>query len=192
MHFLLESIALGGPSYHFRGWGLVDDLAPPDVADVIIIDWQSLGSGPALRSVAALAQTDTVGAAVLLRIRRLSLYAVALRAGAHSCFDLDLDATEIRRAVNSAALRRVFVPRSLHSSVVSRTLHAVSGPSEPSPRELEVGELITHGLRNGTIARLLGISPKTVSTYRARLCDKLSVSSDVELADRLRQTGLVE
>ena len=45
-----------------------------------------------------------------------------------------------------------------------------------SPRESEILELMTEGLTNRQIALALGISPKTVATYIARIYMKLGVS----------------
>lgn len=54
--------------------------------------------------------------------------------------------------------------------------------NELSPRELAVFELITQGTRPSEIAESLGLSVKTVSTYRARTMQKLGVRSNVNLA----------
>ena len=53
--------------------------------------------------------------------------------------------------------------------------------AELSSRELEVLMLVVKGGKIKDIADKLCISPKTVSTYRYRLYNKLGVTSDVEL-----------
>ena len=50
-----------------------------------------------------------------------------------------------------------------------------------APREMQVMVRIAHGEGTQQIADSLCISPKTVSTYRTRLFEKLDVSNDVEL-----------
>lgn len=50
-----------------------------------------------------------------------------------------------------------------------------------SGREREVLDGIVRGLSNKAIARDLGLSPRTVETYRANVFDKLQVGSVVEL-----------
>lgn len=42
--------------------------------------------------------------------------------------------------------------------------------------------LLMEGKKIPEISEALCLSPKTVSTYRHRLCDKVGVKSDVELA----------
>jgi len=50
-----------------------------------------------------------------------------------------------------------------------------------SPREMQVMVMIAQGKTNGSISDTLFLSPKTISTFRSRLFEKLSVSNDVEL-----------
>lgn len=60
-----------------------------------------------------------------------------------------------------------------------------------TPRELAVLQLLAEGQSNLRIAEQLLISFKTVSTYKARLLEKLHVKSNVELAEIARRNGLV-
>lgn len=61
-----------------------------------------------------------------------------------------------------------------------------------SARELKVMIMISQGLSTQQIAEKLCLSPKTVSTYRARLFAKLGVSSDVALTHLALRYGLLE
>lgn len=58
-----------------------------------------------------------------------------------------------------------------------------------TPREREVGALMTRGLLNKQIAWELGTAEKTVKLHRARLLEKLSVGSVAELARLAERTG---
>jgi two-component system response regulator DctR len=53
-------------------------------------------------------------------------------------------------------------------------------------RERDVMHLVVEGLPNKLIADQLGISVRTVEVHRARVFDKMSVKSAVELANLLR------
>jgi FixJ family two-component response regulator len=51
-----------------------------------------------------------------------------------------------------------------------------------TPREREVGVLVADGFANKVIASKLGTAEQTVKVHRARLMQKLAVSSAAELA----------
>lgn len=61
-----------------------------------------------------------------------------------------------------------------------------------SNRELEVVRQVAMGSSVKAIAALLHLSEKTVETYRARISQKLSVSSNVELTRFALRNGLVD
>jgi two-component system response regulator FixJ len=55
-----------------------------------------------------------------------------------------------------------------------------------TPRERDVARLLAQGMQNRQIATALGISPRTVEVYKARMMEKLDCRN---LADVLRVTG---
>jgi two-component system invasion response regulator UvrY len=61
-----------------------------------------------------------------------------------------------------------------------------------SAREMQIMLLITRGQINQEISDALFLSPKTISTYRHRLFEKLDVSNDVELTHLAIRHGLLE
>jgi len=61
-----------------------------------------------------------------------------------------------------------------------------------SAREMQVMMMITQGQGNQQISDTLFLSPKTISTYRHRLYEKLDVSNDVELTHLAIRHGLLE
>jgi len=61
-----------------------------------------------------------------------------------------------------------------------------------SQRELQVLMMIAQGKRNNAISDTLNLSPKTVSTYRKRLHEKLEVESDIEMMHFAIKNGLLE
>jgi DNA-binding NarL/FixJ family response regulator len=70
------------------------------------------------------------------------------------------------------------------------------GPASPtatallSQREREVLELVAQGYTNQQIADHLGLSVKTVETYRARLVEKLGLQSRAELVRYALDSGV--
>ncbi|MCW8831151.1 MAG: LuxR C-terminal-related transcriptional regulator, partial [Gammaproteobacteria bacterium] len=61
-----------------------------------------------------------------------------------------------------------------------------------SQRELQVLMMIAEGKRNNAISETLNLSPKTISTYRKRLHEKLGVSSDIEMLHLALKNGLLD
>jgi two-component system response regulator FimZ (fimbrial Z protein)/two-component system response regulator EvgA len=59
-----------------------------------------------------------------------------------------------------------------------------------SRRELAVLRFIAQGGRNKDIAQSLFISPKTVSTYKIRLLNKLNLKTTLDLVEYARMNGL--
>ena len=75
----------------------------------------------------------------------------------------------------------LLLPRMLHLAAhLSRGSNA-SPFDALSQRELQVMYMLTQGLGTQAISDRLCLSPKTVSTYRYRLFEKLGVHNDVEL-----------
>jgi RNA polymerase sigma factor (sigma-70 family) len=102
----------------------------------------------------------------------------ALKAGAFDFiekpFDDGLLLRTIRAASEASATRRA---RSERDARFAQSLGRLT------PREREVLDHVLAGRHNREIAALLGISPRTIEVYKARLMDKLDVD---RLADLIR------
>ena len=61
-----------------------------------------------------------------------------------------------------------------------------------SQREFEVFSLISSGMTSKKMAEKLGLSQKTISTYRTRILDKLSLSNTTQLIQFALQNSLGE
>jgi two-component system, NarL family, invasion response regulator UvrY len=61
-----------------------------------------------------------------------------------------------------------------------------------SRREFQVMLMISHGLTNAEISDKLCLSPKTISTYRLRLLEKLGAQNEVDLIKIAVEQGMVE
>lgn len=95
------------------------------------------------------------------------------------------------------AVRRIHSGRRYISTGLGEQLAAGLDDSGLAPhltlssRELRVLAMIAEGLSLKEIAAGMGISAKTVSTYRARICEKLSCGSNAELVRYAMQHNLV-
>jgi len=61
-----------------------------------------------------------------------------------------------------------------------------------SMRETQVLMMIAQGTKTIKISEMLNLSPKTISTYRARLYEKLDVSSDIEMLHLAMKYGMLD
>jgi FixJ family two-component response regulator len=64
---------------------------------------------------------------------------------------------------------------------------ATREPDALTAREREVMALLVEGLHNRRIAETLGISPRTVEVHKARVLDKLGVTSVVDLVKQVER-----
>lgn len=64
--------------------------------------------------------------------------------------------------------------------------------SSLSRREMEVLSGLIRGERNSTIAARLQLSTKSISTYRARIFEKLKVDSNVQLSSLVSRSGALK
>ena len=98
-----------------------------------------------------------------------------------------------------AAIRHVSAGRKyLTPSIAEEVANALSGKDEQSPhetlsdREYQTLCLIASGKSLSDIASELVISPKTVSVYRARVLEKLSLKNNADIARYAIRNQLVE
>lgn len=110
-------------------------------------------------------------------------YAVrAFRAGAMAYLTKPTAPEELARAVKQVLTGRMYVTASIGAPVAgSLSMNPCPSPHTLSERELEVLVLLAQGRSVKHIAEFLTLSIKTVSTYRARLLDKLQLSTTAEL-----------
>ena len=75
-------------------------------------------------------------------------------------------------------------------------LSVLPGESNPldnlSMRETQVLMMIAQGTKTQKISEILNLSPKTISTYRMRLYEKLDVSSDIEMLHLAMKHGVMD
>ncbi|NOQ69165.1 MAG: response regulator [Gammaproteobacteria bacterium] len=61
-----------------------------------------------------------------------------------------------------------------------------------SRREIQVLMMISQGTKTQEISEILNLSPKTISTYRTRLNEKLNVNSDIEMLRLAMKYGVLD
>ncbi len=107
-----------------------------------------------------------------------------------------LIADEVRRAGAHACVSKGDPPTELTSAVEALAAHGTfwgSGAAalRLTPREREIVKLLAEGKTNWCIARILGISVKTVESHRGNSMQKLKLGSIVELVHYAVRNRLV-
>jgi two-component system, NarL family, invasion response regulator UvrY len=100
--------------------------------------------------------------------------------------------TAIRRVNAGERYIAAEIARQLALQAVNRNNSSGSPFDQLSAREMQVMIMATGGHSVQDISDKLHLSPKTVSTYRSRLFDKLGVSNDVELTRLAMRYGVIE
>lgn len=106
----------------------------------------------------------------------------ALKAGASGYVTKGSEPEVLLAAIRKIATGGRFIDPSLVEAMVFETPATGGLPHESlSERELQILKLIAAGLPLGRIADQLHLSPKTVSTYKMRLMDKLGIDNNADL-----------
>lgn len=122
-------------------------------------------------------------------------YAVrAFRAGASGYLTKQSIPEELITAVETVAAGRKYITPSVADALASEVHHDTTKlPHEQlSDREYQVLLRIAAGKTVGEIAEELRLSPKTVSTYRSRILEKMEIRTSAELTHYAFQHKLVE
>ncbi len=97
-----------------------------------------------------------------------------------------------------AAIRKIldgesYLSPDVAKEIAMKSLQKVDSPFEClSEREVQVAMMIVNCQNNQEIADALYVSPKTISTYRARIFEKLRIDSDVKLTHMAMRYGLLQ
>ena len=115
-------------------------------------------------------------------------------AGALGYLTKGCPANELFEAIRAAAKGRPFVSAEVSKKLAIAKLAGGKGESpfsKVAAREMQVLMLIIQGKKTQDISDILCLSPKTISTYRHRLYEKLGVETDVELTHLSLRYGLM-
>ena len=154
--------------------------APPDV---ILMDANISGMG-ALEATRNFSDRFTDVPLIILGVYDHQPYpGLVLEAGARGYALKNGSLAQLLDAIQSVAKGQRYVAPLVAQNMIfgAATDSTASLLERISPREMQILLMVAQGEANGQIAARLNLSPKTVSTYRYRLYDKLEVRNDVEL-----------
>lgn len=104
-----------------------------------------------------------------------------LEAGACGFLTKACSMDELITAIRQVGRGGRFVSNEVAAQIALAPSDGASPFQRLSERELQVVRLMAQGRDQKAVSAELGLSPKTVSTYRHRVFEKLGVASDVEL-----------
>lgn len=162
--------------------------------DVVLMDVNMPGIGglEATRKIAQIAPQLPV---IILTVHTDDPFPSSLlKAGASGYLHKGCKLDEIILAINEVHVGRRYICTDIAQTLALSLLPGNEGsPFDTlSQRELQVMLMVLKGHKTQEISDKLCLSPKTVSTYRHRLFDKLNVSSDTELTRLAMRYGMLD
>ena len=169
-------------------------LVRQDPPDVILMDVSMPGIG-GLETTRRLKATHPHIPVVIVTVHTDDPFPNSLiKAGAMGYLHKGCSVTEINRAIHEVHAGQRYLSSDIAQSLALTLLNG--GNSSPfdqlSAREMQVLNMMSRGNKVGEIATQLTLSPKTISTYRRRIFDKLSVHNDTELTRLAMNYGMLE
>jgi len=161
--------------------------------DVLVLDLNLPGRS-GLDVLHALRDEGSRVRTLVLSMYPEEVYALrALKAGAYGYVSKGADPYAIVQAVRTLAQGRKHVTPEIAQMLTESLMSpALEKPHELlSDRELQTLQMIARGQKLSEIADALSLSPKTLSVYRARVMEKLRISSTSEMAVYALTHGLV-
>ena len=164
------------------------------VADVILLD-VSMPGPPFTETLRRLREEHPSVRVLVLSAHPEDQWAVrALRGGASGYLTKDHSPGQLLEAIRRVHRGGKYVSPTLAERLAAQLgQNFLGAPHEQlSDREFDVLRGLGAGRTVKEIAEALGLSPKTVSTYRTRLMEKLQFSSNADLVRYSAEHGLIE
>ena len=167
-------------------------LAQAQRFDVALIDI-ALPDRSGLELLKSLRTQQPALAVLILSIYSEEVYALrAIRLGASGYLTKSTPAKTLIAAVRKAHAGGRYVSPELAERLAQHLGNTRTASHEAlSDRELEVLKLLARGESLARIAETLHLSPNTVTTYRARICQKMQLKSNAELTRYALEQGLL-
>ncbi len=122
-------------------------------------------------------------------------YAIrALKLGASGYLTKDSVSEELIQAIRKISLGKTYVSAALADQLAEHLIHRKEKPPHEylSEREYQVMLRLAQGKSVGEISRELFLSVKTISTYRARILEKMNMKKNAELSLYAIKEKLIE
>lgn len=166
------------------GAGELLDAIRSEHFDVAVITLP-LGNDQGLELIAAIRAADDLLPVIVLAGYSAEHYAMSfVRAGANAFLPRNASPDQIREAIASVAGGGKYLSPAV-ATELARSLGVAGEPQPPherlSRREQQVFRMLAAGATPTAIGTSLGLSVKTVSTYRARILEKTGFRSNADM-----------
>ena len=169
---------------------LVREMRP----DVVLMDVSMPGIG-GLEATRKLLRVDPALRIIALTIHVEEPYPSRLmEAGAMGYITKGCDEGEITAAIRAVMRGERYIGADIARQMALAGFDGTrdGGLDKLSQREMQVMMMVTQGYKMQEISDTLCLSPKTISTYRYRLYEKLGVETDVELTHLAIRHGMID
>jgi two-component system invasion response regulator UvrY len=173
-----------------EGVKLAQELEP----DVILMDVNMPGIG-GVEACRRILQRNPKQKIIVLTIHNEQTFPKRmLEIGARGYLTKECGFEEMLTAINQVHNGSAYIAPSIAQQLALSLLpgNELNPIDRLSRREFQVMLMISHGLSNAEISDKLCLSPKTVSTYRLRLLEKLGAQNEVDLIKIAVEQGMVE
>ena len=170
------------------------ELARQTELDVLLLDISMPDQGGIDALAAIKARRPELPVLILSGFPETHYATAMLRQGASGYLNKECDPDEIANAIRTVARGRRYIT----PAVAELLADGVSGAGEKLPhealseRELQVFLRLAKGETVGHIADSMFLSAKTVSTYRARVLEKLKLETNSDLTYYALKSGLIQ
>ncbi len=168
-------------------------LAAERKPDVVLMDVKMPGMGGIEATRRMIRLVPGIGIIALTAMETEPFPSQLHDAGARGYLTKSCPAVEVLEAIRTVNRGALYV----ESGIAREKMLAGWRKDEPNPfselssREMQVLLMILEGQKNKAISDFLNVSPKTVSTYRQRVFDKLNVKTDVALTRLAYRWGIL-
>lgn len=169
------------------------ELVGKDRWDIVVLDLNMPG-GNGLEALKQIKLDHPQLPVLILSMYPEDQYAVrTIRAGAAGYLNKESAPEELVQAIHKILHGGEYISADVADELVQYARHEDDQPLHKhlSDREFQVLCLIASGKEVKEISSELGLSAKTISTYRARLLEKMNMKTNAELTHYAIQNGLI-
>ena len=164
-----------------------------EILDLILLDISMPGRN-GLETLKQIRADGILTPILILSVQPEDQYAIrVLKAGASGFLNKDSAPEELINAVNLILKGRKYISLNIVDKLAQSLSHPLDKPLYEilSDRELQVLKFIASGKTVSQIGREISLTVNTISTYRARILDKLNLKNNAELTRYALDNSLV-